>query len=129
MPPNGPSCASTRSSASACSTSPALSRVAKRVRSSHERYDGTGYPDRLAGEEIPLGARIVAVCDAFHAMTSERPYSKGKAVGEALAELRRCAGSQFDPRMVEAFCAEFESSPRRELAWALPARELLAAAG
>jgi diguanylate cyclase (GGDEF)-like protein len=108
---------------------PALSRVAKLVRSSHERYNGTGYPDRLAGEEIPLGARIVAVCDAFHAMTSERPYSKGISVGEALAELRRCAGSQFDPAMVEAFCAEFERSAPRELAWTRPVRGLLAAAG
>ena len=84
---------------------PALGRVAPLVRSSHERFDGTGYPDRLAGEEIPLGARVVAVCDAFHAMTSQRPYSPARRVEEALAELRRCAGAQFDPEVVEAFCA------------------------
>ena len=74
------------------------------MRSSHERYDGHGYPDRLAGEEIPLGAAIIAVCDAFHAMTSGRPYSSRVSVREALAELRRCAGTQFDPRVVPAFC-------------------------
>jgi diguanylate cyclase (GGDEF)-like protein len=85
------------------SAAPALEGVAKLVRSSHERYDGHGYPDRLMGEEIPLGARIVSVCDAFHAMTSERPYRPAVAVDDALAELRRCAGRQFDPVVVEAF--------------------------
>ena len=84
---------------------PALGGVAPLVRSSHERFDGTGYPDRLTGEEIPLGARVVAVCDAFHAMTSSRPYSPARRMEDALAELRRCAGSQFDPRVVEAFSA------------------------
>jgi diguanylate cyclase (GGDEF)-like protein/putative nucleotidyltransferase with HDIG domain len=84
---------------------PALDRVAPLVRSSHERWDGTGYPDGLAGEAIPLGARIVAVCDAFDAMTSDRPYSPGMPSAAALMELRRCAGSQFDPGVVEAFCA------------------------
>jgi diguanylate cyclase (GGDEF)-like protein len=83
---------------------PAMRPVAAIVRSSHERYDGAGYPDRIAGERIPLGARIVAVCDAYDAMTSERPY-KGRMPREAaLDELRRCAGTQFDPRVVEAFC-------------------------
>ncbi len=72
------------------------------VRSAHERWDGKGYPDGLAAEEIPLGARIVCVCDAFHAMTSDRPYSRARSVGEAAAELRRCAGTQFDPRVVDA---------------------------
>jgi diguanylate cyclase (GGDEF)-like protein len=90
---------------------PALATVATLVRWSHERWDGTGYPDRLAGEEIPLGARIVAVCDAFHAMTSDRPYSRGMQIAAALTELRRAAGSQFDPMVVEAFCAELEESP------------------
>jgi HD-GYP domain-containing protein (c-di-GMP phosphodiesterase class II) len=75
------------------------------VRSSHERWDGAGYPDRLAGEDIPLGARIVAVADAFDAMTSPRPYSTVRSPDEALAELRRCAGTQFDPSVVEAFAA------------------------
>jgi two-component system cell cycle response regulator len=82
---------------------PALDRVAPLVRSSHERWDGGGYPDGLAGEQIPLGARIVAVCDAFDAMTSTRPYSPGMSAAAALAELRRCAGTQFDPFVVEAF--------------------------
>ena len=83
---------------------PALARIADLVRASHERYDGGGYPDRLAGDEIPLGARIVFVCDAFHAMTSDRPYQRAMSDEEALDELRRCAGTQFDPRVVRAFC-------------------------
>lgn len=84
---------------------PALQRVAALVRSSHENFDGTGYPDRLAGEEIPLGARIIAVCDAFDAMTTDRPYRRAMAQDAAVAELRRCAGTQFDPLVVERFCA------------------------
>jgi HD-GYP domain-containing protein (c-di-GMP phosphodiesterase class II) len=73
------------------------------VRSSHERWDGGGYPDALAGQDIPLGSRVVAIADAFDAMTTDRPYSKPISVADALAELRRCAGSQFDPVAVEAF--------------------------
>jgi two-component system cell cycle response regulator len=84
---------------------PALAGVAKIVRSSHERIDGRGYPDGLSGNEIPLGARIVFVCDAFHAMTSVRPYADAVAVDVAVAELRRCAGTQFDALVVEALCA------------------------
>jgi diguanylate cyclase (GGDEF)-like protein len=83
---------------------PALRPVARLVRSSHERWDGDGYPDGLRGDEIPLGARVVAVCDAFDAMTTERPYRQSIDEGEAIAELRRCAGTQFDPMVVEAFC-------------------------
>jgi two-component system cell cycle response regulator len=83
---------------------PALRPVARLVRSSHERWDGGGYPDGLRGDEIPLGARVVAVCDAFDAMTTDRPYREPIAEADALAELRRCAGSQFDPMVVEAFC-------------------------
>jgi diguanylate cyclase (GGDEF)-like protein len=83
---------------------PALRPVARLVRSSHERWDGTGYPDGLRGDEIPLGARVVAVCDAFDAMTTERPYREPVSEADALAELRRCAGTQFDPMVVEAFC-------------------------
>jgi two-component system, cell cycle response regulator len=84
---------------------PAMRPVAEIVRASHERWDGAGYPDRIAGERIPLGARIVSVCDAFHAMTTRRPYQRTLTREEALAELRRCAGTQFDPAVVEAFCA------------------------
>ena len=83
---------------------PALRPVARLVRSSHERWDGGGYPDGLRGDEIPLGARVVAVCDAFEAMTTERPYRGPVTHSDAIAELRRCAGTQFDPMVVEAFC-------------------------
>lgn len=85
---------------------PALAPVARLVRSSHERWDGAGYPDGLRGEETPLGARIVAVCDAYDAMVTDRPYRRGMSPLDAVAELRRCSGSQFDPRVVDAFCAE-----------------------
>ena len=86
---------------------PALGMVARLVRSSHERWDGTGYPDRLPGQEIPLGARVVGVADAFNAMTSERPYSPAVPPDLAIMELRRHAGTQFDPVVVEAFCASW----------------------
>jgi diguanylate cyclase (GGDEF)-like protein len=72
------------------------------VRHEHERFDGAGYPDRLTGEEIPLGSRIILACDAYHAMTSDRPYRAAMAHDHAVAELVRCAGSQFDPRIVSA---------------------------
>ena len=84
---------------------PALAQAARLVRSSHERWDGSGYPDRLKAESIPLGARIIAVCDAYDAMVSSRPYRSRMSREVALEELRRCAGSQFDGRIVEAFCA------------------------
>ncbi|HEV7773399.1 MAG TPA: HD domain-containing phosphohydrolase [Conexibacter sp.] len=84
---------------------PAMRPVAEIVRASHERWDGKGYPDGLAGEQIPLGARIVSVCDAYHAMTTPRPYQGMLEQDAALAELRRCADTQFDPAIVEAFCA------------------------
>ncbi|MGN6870529.1 MAG: HD-GYP domain-containing protein [Solirubrobacteraceae bacterium] len=80
-----------------------LSEVAPIVRSSHERWDGGGYPDGLAAEAIPLGARIIAVCDAYDAMTTTRPYRKAIGHADAVAELRRCAGHQFDPLVVAAF--------------------------
>jgi HD-GYP domain-containing protein (c-di-GMP phosphodiesterase class II) len=86
------------------SAAPALRPIALLVRASHERWDGHGYPDGLAGEAIPLGARIVAVCDAFSAMCEDRPYGNVLTEAEALAELRRCSGTQFDPRVVDAFC-------------------------
>ena len=80
-----------------------LRQLAPLVRFSHERWDGSGYPDGLAGEQIPLGARIIAVCDAFDAMVSDRPYRGGRSAADALAELRANAGTQFDPAVVEAF--------------------------
>jgi two-component system cell cycle response regulator len=86
------------------SAAPALASTAPLINSSHERVDGQGYPDGLEGENIPLGSRIIAVCDAFEAMTSDRPYHQGIGVGEALAELTRRAGTHFDPAVVEAFC-------------------------
>jgi diguanylate cyclase (GGDEF)-like protein/putative nucleotidyltransferase with HDIG domain len=92
---------------------PFLRDVAAAVRSEHERWDGTGYPDGLAGEQIPLAARIVFACDAYHAMTSDRPYRPALPPEEAIAELREEAGSQFDPRVVEVLLEELgEESPR-----------------
>jgi two-component system, cell cycle response regulator len=85
------------------SGAPALVGVAKMIRSSHERWDGRGYPDALAGEDISLGAQIVFVCDAFSAMTSERPYAHALTEAEALDELRRHRGTQFSPVAVDAF--------------------------
>jgi HD-GYP domain-containing protein (c-di-GMP phosphodiesterase class II) len=79
-----------------------LGNVGRIVRSCHEDWDGTGYPDGLAGEEIPLAARIVRCCDAYSAITTDRPYRKARPVEEAVAELRRCAGTDFDPDVVEA---------------------------
>jgi diguanylate cyclase (GGDEF)-like protein len=86
---------------------PALTRVAGLVRSSHERWDGDGYPDALAGEQIPVGARVVAVADAFAAMTSARPYAVRRSAEAALAELEACAGTQFDPEVVAAFAIAY----------------------
>ena len=79
-----------------------LATVGRFVRSSHEHYDGNGYPDGLAGEAIPIESRIVCVCDAYSAMTSDRPYRPALTTADALAELRRCAGTQFDPQIVDA---------------------------
>jgi HD-GYP domain-containing protein (c-di-GMP phosphodiesterase class II) len=79
-----------------------LGDVAKLVRATHERWDGRGYPDGLAGEEIPLEARIVSCCDAYDAMTNNRSYRKALPIAFALEELRTCAGTQFDPAVVKA---------------------------
>jgi HD-GYP domain-containing protein (c-di-GMP phosphodiesterase class II) len=79
-----------------------LSEVGRIVRSSHEHYDGSGYPDGLAGEEIPIEARIVTCCDAFSAMTTTRSYRNAMSLEAALAEVRDCAGTQFDPQVAEA---------------------------
>ena len=95
---------------------PALSAAAPLVRSSHESFDGTGYPDRLAGDDIPLGARVIAVCDAYDAMVSDRPYRAALSHAEALDELRRCAGTQFDPAVVRAFVDTVERADLRAAA-------------
>src|SRR5439155_21437831 len=79
-----------------------LGHVGRIVRCCHEDWDGTGYPDGLVGEETPLVARIVRCCDAFSAMTTDRSYRKARPVNEAVAELRRCAGTDFDPAVVDA---------------------------
>jgi two-component system, cell cycle response regulator len=89
---------------------PALAPTGKLIRASHERFDGQGYPDKLRDTDIPLGARIIFVCDAFDAMVAERPYRHAISVPDALAELRRCAGTQFDPQIVEVFCSAVEAS-------------------
>ena len=86
------------------------------VRHHHERWDGTGYPDRLAGAEIPVGARVVCLVDAFDAMTHDRPYRPAIGIEQALGELRREAGRQFDPDLVARFTGQIEASgagPRR----------------
>jgi len=95
---------------------PALGPVAKLVRASHERWDGDGYPDRTAGEDIPLGARIVAVCDAYDAIVADRPYRRGRSGAEAMDELQRCAGAQFDPAVVAAFAAVLAAEVRADAA-------------
>jgi len=87
---------------------PALASAAPLVRSSHESFDGKGYPDALEGEGIPLGARIIAVCDAYDAMVSDRAYRPALSHRQALDELQRCAGTQFDPRVVRAFVSAVE---------------------
>jgi diguanylate cyclase (GGDEF)-like protein len=94
------------------SAAPAMRPVAQIVRSTHERWDGRGYPDGLRGEEIPLAARLVAVCDAYHAMIANRAYRPALGHRIALRELRAGAGTQFDPAVVDAFLAEVESDLR-----------------
>jgi HD-GYP domain-containing protein (c-di-GMP phosphodiesterase class II) len=95
---------------------PSLAHAADLVRWHHERLDGSGYPDGLRGEEIPLGARIIAVCEAFDAMVTGRPYRSARSVADALHELERAAGTQFDPRVVAAFVSamteDFAAEPR-----------------
>jgi HD-GYP domain-containing protein (c-di-GMP phosphodiesterase class II) len=92
-----------------------LGRVGRIVRSCHERWDGTGYPDGLSGEEIPLAARIVFCCDAYNAMTTDRPYRKGMAPEAALTELRDNAGTQFDPWIVAGLIRVIDRGEARPL--------------
>jgi HD-GYP domain-containing protein (c-di-GMP phosphodiesterase class II) len=88
------------------SHSPTLEDIAPLVRATHERWDGEGYPDGLAGEDIPLPARVIAACDAYDAITTDRPYREARTHGDALRELRAGAGCQFDPWVVVELIAE-----------------------
>ena len=97
-----------------------LAEVGIIVRHHHERWDGRGYPDRIAGEAIPLAARIICVCDAYSAMTTNRPYRAAMPVADAVAELERCAGDQFDPAVVVALMHTVAKHPEHR-----PARTLL----
>ena len=114
---------------------PLLSPVAPAILHHHERYDGDGYPSGLAGERIPLEARVIAIIDAFSAMISDRPYAAAVSVADALAELERCAGTHFDPRLVEIFVEEVragipaDDAPGVTLAEALDDPELKAMRG
>ena len=94
-----------------------LAEVGKVVRSSHERFDGQGYPDGLAGDAIPIESRIVSCCDAYNAMTTDRPYRSARPTQWALDELRAGAGTQFDPAVVDVVTrlTEAEPAPRRPI--------------
>ncbi len=118
------------------SAAPSLAEVALAVRGTHERWDGCGYPDRLAGADIPFPARVVAVCDAFDAMTAGRPYAAARSTDDAVIELQRCSGTQFDPAAVDALqqvlverTAERTLDPAARAAGAVPGSSLLDPAG
>ena len=102
-----------------------LEREGKIIRHHHERLDGKGYPDGLAGDELDLLTKILTVADSYDAMTSLRVYKKNMSRGEAIAELRRCAGTQFDPDVVETFLTILQELPGTALDWHLPRAERL----
>jgi two-component system cell cycle response regulator len=97
-----------------CATG-ALAHLAAGIRAHHERWDGSGYPDGLAGRQIPLISRIVSVCDAFEAMTSDRPYRPALRTDEALSELEAAAGSQLDPQIVDVVLQRFATTRRQTM--------------
>jgi len=85
-----------------------LAEIARIIRHHHERWDGKGYPDGLSDDDIPLGSRILEIADAFEAMTSKRPYKRALTLEEAIEELKRCSGTQFDPKLVEIMVSVIE---------------------
>ena len=89
-----------------------MAQIRLMVRHHHEFYDGTGYPDRLEGEQIPYGARLIAIADAFDTITSERTYKKPRTPEDAFAELERCASNQFDPAIVSVFIETMRHAAR-----------------
>jgi HD-GYP domain-containing protein (c-di-GMP phosphodiesterase class II) len=101
---------------------PFLEDLVTVIQSHHERWDGRGYPDGLAGDEIPLGARILAIADAFDAMTSDRPYRQAKTIDFAVTELIRHRGEQFDPMLVDALTRFIGTGGARPAAAALATR-------
>ncbi|MFA6692517.1 MAG: HD domain-containing phosphohydrolase, partial [Acholeplasmataceae bacterium] len=90
------------------SSSPEYIQIAEDILYHHERYDGKGYPRGLKGEEIPIRARIITIADSFDAMISDRPYRKALSKQEALNEIKKCAGTQFDPKIAELFIELFQ---------------------
>jgi putative two-component system response regulator len=90
----------------------AMNRIRLMVRHHHEFFDGTGYPDRLLGESIPFGARVIAIADAYDTITSERTYKKPRRPEEAFSELQRCAASQFDPDVIRVFVETMRRAPQ-----------------
>jgi HD-GYP domain-containing protein (c-di-GMP phosphodiesterase class II) len=89
-----------------------MDRIRLMVRHHHEFYDGTGYPDRLDGKNIPYGARLIAIADAYDTITSERTYKKARTSEDAFSELERCAANQFDPELVQLFVETMRRAPR-----------------
>jgi HD-GYP domain-containing protein (c-di-GMP phosphodiesterase class II) len=88
-----------------------MARIRQMVLHHHEFFDGSGYPDALSGETIPLGARIITIADSYDTITSDRSYKKGRTADEALSELERCANTQFDPQLVAAFVRAMRRLP------------------
>ena len=101
----------------------AMHRIREMVRHHHEFYDGTGYPDRLAADQIPLGARVIAIADAYDTITSERTYKKARTPEDAFAELERCAANQFDPEIVRGFVEAMRRAPQQHIAASVGASE------